>query len=297
MVGSLEVVVAGLRLKNPLMLASGILGSRASSLSLLSEHAGAVVTKSVGLEGREGYRNPCVINWRCGVLNAVGLASPPAKDFAKELSSATYRCPLIVSLFGSSPEEFSKLVEMFPFASAFELNLSCPHASKAGLEVGRDEELVEEIVRAVKERTDKPVFAKLSAHMDVLSVAKVCEEAGVDGVVAINTLRGMAIDIVSRKPVLSNVSGGVSGKAIKPVALKCVWDLYEELSVPIIGCGGITDWRDVVEFVLAGASAVQIGSAFFFSLHVFESIAESLRSYLRMCGEDLKDLIGVAHES
>ena len=296
MTENLEVELAGLKLKNPLMLASGILGSYVSSLNRIARHAGAVVTKSVGLKAREGYRNPCVINWRCGILNAVGLASPSAKDFAKELSNFRRDCPLIVSLYASNPEDFAKLVDHFPMADAFELNLSCPHAKKLGLEVGKDPDLVKEIVKAVKASTDKPVFAKLSFHMDIVEIGKVCEEAKADGIVAINTVGGMAIDIVSRKPILSNVSGGVSGEAIKPIALKCVWDLFEELSIPIIGCGGITNWKDVIEFVLAGATAVQIGSALFYSRNIFKSLIESLKSYLRMYGEDLRDLIGQAHK-
>ena len=295
MAGDLTVDLAGIELRNPLILASGVLGSKVSSLNRIAEHAGAVVTKSVSLKGRKGYDNPCVVNWRCGILNAVGLASPPAKEFAKELEGFNGKCPLIVSLFGSNLEEFEELVEIFHMADAFELNLSCPHAEKAGLEIGRDVKLVERIVKAVRRKTDLPVFAKFSIHMDLLYVAKACEEAGVSGITAINTVKGMLIDVESRTPILSHISGGVSGMAIKPIALKCVWDLYEVLGVPIIGCGGITDWRDVLEFVLAGAKAVQLGSALFFSIHVFESISESLRSYLRARGEDLADLIGVAH--
>ena len=292
----LEIELAGLKLKNPLILASGILGSYASSLNRIARHAGAVVAKSVGLKAREGYKNPCVINWRCGILNAVGLASPSVKDFAKELSNFKKDCPLIVSLYASNPEDFAKLVDCFPMADAFELNLSCPHAEKLGLEIGRDPELVKVIVKTVKTSTDKPVFAKLSFHTDIVEIGKVCEEAKADGVVAINTVRGMAIDIVSRKPILSNVSGGVSGEAIKPIALKCVWDLFEELSIPIIGCGGITNWKDVVEFILAGATAVQIGSAIFYSRHIFKSLVESLKSFLRIYGEDVQSLIGQAHK-
>ncbi len=292
----LEIELAGLKLRNPLILASGILGSYASSLNRIAKHAGAVVTKSVGLEAREGYRNPCVLNWRCGIINAVGLASPSAKDFAKELSNFKKDCPLIVSLYGSKPEDFARLVEHFPIADAFELNLSCPHAKKLGLEIGRDPELVEEIVKTVKASTNKPVFVKLSFHMDIVEIGKVCEEAKADGVVAINTIKGMTVDIISRKPILSNVSGGVSGEAIKPIALKCVWDLFEELSIPIIGCGGITNWKDVVEFILAGATAVQIGSALFYSRHIFKSLIESLESYLRIYGEDIQSLIGQAHK-
>ncbi len=292
----LEVEISTLKLRNPIMLASGILGSHVESLNRIAEHAGAVVTKSVGLEGREGYRNPCVISWECGILNAVGLASPPAKDFAKELENFNRSCPLIVSLYGSSPEEFAELIKIFDSANAFELNLSCPHAKGLGLEVGRDFDLVYEIVRSVKKSTDKPVFAKVSANLDYVELAKVCESAKADGIVAINTVKGMAIDIVSKRPILSNISGGVSGKAIKPIALKCVWDIFEEVSIPVIGCGGITNWKDVVEFALAGAKAVQIGSAFYYSYDVIPKILEGLESYLRINDVKFEEIVGLAHK-
>jgi dihydroorotate dehydrogenase (NAD+) catalytic subunit len=291
-----SVKISKLKLRNPLILASGILGSYASSLNRISRHAGAVVTKSVGLKAREGYKNPCVINWRCGILNAVGLASPSAEDFAKELEKFEKNCPLIVSLYASTPEDFAKLTEFFPMADAFELNLSCPHAKGLGLEIGRDVQLVEEIVKAVKSATDKPVFVKVSANFDYIEVAKVCEDAKADGIVAINTVRGLAIDIVSKKPILSNISGGISGNAIRPIALKCVWDLFEEVDIPIIGCGGISSWRDVVEFILAGAKAVQIGSAFYHTYEVFGRILDGLKSYLRINGVDVEDLVGLAHK-
>lgn len=290
----LEVEIAKLKLKNPLILASGILGSYVSSLNRIAKYVGAVVTKSVGLVAREGYRNPCVINYKHGIINAVGLASPSAEDFAKELSGFNRMCPLIVSLYASNPEDFAKLTSYFPMANAFELNLSCPHVKGFGLSVGSDPKLVKSIVESVKSSTDKPVFVKLSFE-NIVKVGKAAEEGGADAVVAINTIRGMAIDIVSKKPILSNVSGGVSGEAIKPIALKCVWDLYNEIDIPIIGCGGITTWKDVVEFLLAGATAVQIGSALFYSYNIFESIIEGLKSYLRIQGLKVKDLIGLAH--
>ena len=290
------IELSGLKLKNPLILASGILGSHVGSLNRIAKQAGAVVTKSVGLKGREGYRNPCVVSWECGILNAVGLASPPAEEFANELKKFNRESLLIVSLFGSTPEEFVELVRIFDFADAFELNLSCPHAKGLGLEIGRDFDLVYEIVRSVKKSTDKPIFAKVSANLDYVELAKVCESAKADGIVAINTVRGMAIDIVSKKPILSNVSGGVSGKAIKPIALKCVWDIFEEVSIPIIGCGGISNWKDVVEFALAGAKAVQIGSAFYYSYDVIKNILEGLESYLRINKVSFDELVGLAHK-
>ncbi|WP_456477988.1 dihydroorotate dehydrogenase [Geoglobus ahangari] len=295
---ALKVSVAGIEMRNPLMLASGVMGSSSASLNRLSEHAGAVVTKSVGLEPVEGYRNPAVINYSHGLINAVGLASPGAKAFAEELKDYAFYSPLIVSLFAPTPEEFAELVSYFKFADGFELNLSCPHAKNVGLAVGSDPELVREIVREVKRATRKPVFAKLSPNVsDIVEIGKAAEEGGADGVVAINTLKGMKIDIFAKRPILSNVSGGVSGEGIKPVAVKCVWDLYEELSIPIIGSGGVTSWKDVIEFMLAGARAVQIGSALFYSNRIFYSLKESLIAYTRMTRERLEDIVGAAHRA
>ena len=292
----LRVSIAGIKMSNPLILASGILGSNPASLNVIARDAGAVVTKSVGLEAVEGYKNPTVVNYSHGLINAVGLASPGAERFSEELRKYLGEAPLIVSLFGSDPSEFSELVDHFPFASGFELNLSCPHSEKFGLTVGSDPDLVKEIVRKTKRATDKPVFAKISPETDIVEIGKAAEEGGADGVVAINTLKGMKIDILTKRPILSNVSGGVSGKGIKPIAIKCVWDLYEELSIPIIGCGGVTTWKDVIEFMLAGASAVEVGSAVFYSYRIFYSLKESLIAYTRMTKEKLEDIVGLAHK-
>lgn len=296
MIEAIKINLAGIEMRNPLMLSSGIMGSFSSSLNRLSEHAGAVVTKSVGLEPVEGYKNPAVINYSHGLINAVGLASPGARAFAEELREYAFYSPLIVSLFASTPEEFARLVEFFPFVDGFELNLSCPHVEDTGLAVGSDPDLVKEIVMAVKRSTNKPVFAKLSPNVkDIVEIGKAAEEGSADGVVAINTLKGMKIDIFARKPILSNKSGGVSGEGIKPVAIKCVWDLYEELSIPIVGSGGVSSWKDVIEFMLAGAKAVQVGSALYYSNRIFYSLKESLIAYARMKEERLEDLVGAAH--
>ncbi len=297
----LQTELCGLELKNPLILASGIMGSSVHSLNLIARDAGAVVTKSVSVEGREGYRNPTVINWKCGLINAVGLASPPAFEFAEELKDYRNEAPLIISLYGYTPDDFIMLVETFdsalPYPHGYELNLSCPHVKGAGFDLGMDLELSSEIVEELKRKTSNPVFAKLSALHDYISLAKALEDAGVDGVVISNTLRGMKIDILSGKPVLSNISGGVSGPAIKPIALKCVYDLYKEIEVPIIGCGGITSFEDVLEFIMAGAKAVQIGSAVYYSRRIFYSLKESLIAFTRARDCTISDLVGIAHSS
>ncbi|MCS7130286.1 MAG: dihydroorotate dehydrogenase [Archaeoglobaceae archaeon] len=291
----LEVDLCGIKLKNPLILASGILGSYSSSLNEIAKTAGAVVTKSVSIEGREGYKNPTVINWKCGLINAVGLASPPAEIFAKELRNFNKSCPLIVSLYGKSPKDFSKLAEIFEIADAFELNLSCPHVKGAGMEIGKDIELSCELVKAMKEITEKPIIAKISAMHDYVKLSKELEKVGLDAVAISNTLPGMKIDIISKKPILSNLTGGVSGPGIKPIALKCVFDLYKALEIPIIGCGGITTFEDVLEFIMAGASAVQIGSAVYYSKGIFCSLKESLEAFLRMNNSRISELVGIAH--
>jgi dihydroorotate dehydrogenase (NAD+) catalytic subunit len=297
----LQTELCGLKLKNPLILASGVMGSSVHSLNLIAQDAGAVVTKSVSVEGREGYRNPTVINWKCGLINAIGLASPPAVEFAEELKDYTNESPLIISLYGYTPDEFRMLVETFdsalPYPHGYEINLSCPHVSGAGYKLGKDIELSAEIIRAVKGSTENPVFAKISAMHDYIELAKALEGVGVDAITISNTLRGMKIDIVSRKPVLSNISGGVSGGAIKPIALKCVYDLYKEIEIPIIGCGGVTSFEDVLEFILAGATAVQIGSAVYYSRRIFYSLKESLIAYTRAYECRIDELVGAAHDS
>ncbi|MCS7121715.1 MAG: dihydroorotate dehydrogenase [Archaeoglobaceae archaeon] len=291
----LEVEVANLKLKNPLILASGILGSSVSTLNRLSEDFGAVVTKSVGLKEREGYKNPTVINLSCGLLNAVGLASPSAEKFADELKKFNRKCKLIVSLYGNSPEEFEKLVTTFE-VDAFEINLSCPHVKGLGLDVGSDVELSSKIIKIAKRSTDKPVFAKISIFHS-LELVKKLENAEVDAITVSNTLPAMKIDILSKKPILSNVFGGLSGKAIKPIALKKVYDLYEILEVPIIGCGGVTTFEDVLEFAMAGATAVQIGSVMYYSLDSAKIIVKGLEAFLRSKRCKYRDLIGSAHIS
>lgn len=297
---NINVEICGMKLKNPLILASGIMGSSVHSLNLIAQDAGAVITKSVGVRGREGYKNPTVINWECGLINAVGLASPPALEFAEELKDYTNESPLIISLYGYSPDEFQKLVEVFdsalPYLHGYEINLSCPHVSNAGYEIGKDVELSAEIIKAAKSSTENPIIAKISAMHDYVKLAKVLEGAGADAVTVSNTLRGMKIDILSRRPVLSNISGGVSGKAVKPIALKCVYDLYKELEIPIIGCGGVTTFEDVLEFIFAGASAVQIGSAVYYSRRIFYSLKESLIAYTRAHECKISELVGIAHK-
>ena len=302
----LSVELAGLRLRNPVMLAAGILGLSAETLKRAYEAgAGAVVTKSIGPEPRLGFKTPILVELDCGLLNAVGLSNPGAGYFRRELEALREAgVPVIASVFGFKPEEYASVASELAEAGALavELNCSCPHVSGVR-EVGSKPELVEAVVRAVKDRVDVPVFVKLSPNVsDITEIGLAAERAGADGVVAVNTVRALAIDIELRRPVLSAGFGGLSGPAIRPIAVRAVCELYGALDVPVVGCGGITSWRDAVEFILAGASAVQVGSAIYYrGLGVFRSITSGLRAYMEehgfsrvadMVGEAVKDLVG-----
>jgi len=298
----LAIEIAGLKLANPTMLASGILGMSGLTLKrVVDAGAGAVVTKSVGLEPREGYPNPTVVQTECGLLNAVGLPNPGVHYFSDEIREAKeLGVPIIVSVYGFSSEEFAEAarVAVEAGADAIELNVSCPHVEKTGAEIGQSPRLVAEIVKKVKGRVDKPVFAKLTPNVaDIAEVAKVAAEAGADAITAVNTVRAMIIDVETARPILANRIGGLSGTAIKPIAVRCVYEVYREVDVPVIGCGGISTWQDAAEFMLAGASAVQIGTAIAFNgLDVFKSVTKGVDAYLKKRGfRSVKEIVGLSH--
>jgi len=271
--------------------------------------AGAITTKSIGLEPRAGYANPTIVELGgVNIINAMGLPNPGCKTFVQEILEFKKHSskPIIASIFGKDVSEFSEVARTLLKAQpdAFELNISCPHGGKYGAIIGEDPELVEEITREVKKTTRKPVFVKISPNLTNLAVpAKAAVAGGADGLVVINTLRAMAIDIQFRKPILANQFGGLSGPAIKPVALKAVYDLYAIFGeqLPIIGVGGICTWQDVIEFFLAGASAVQIGTALAYygdvaKITLFNNFATSIKDYLEREGfTGLFELIGLAH--
>ncbi len=294
----LSLTLTGLKLRNPLILAAGIMGTTGGSLKRIAENgAGAVVTKSTGIEPKSGYCNPTMIEVDCGYLNAMGLPNPSYKNFQEEIDEAREgSVPVIASIFGGNANEFSEIAKALK-ADALELNLSCPHAKGYGTEVGTNEELVEEITREVKSAVEVPVWVKLTPNVtDITCIGLAAQRGGADAVVAINTLRGMAVDIESGYPILGNKFGGLSGRAIKPVAIKCVYDLFEALDIPVIGVGGISDWRDVVEFIMAGAQAVEIGSAVGNNINIFNDIAPCMEAFLEEKEWSLNDIYGMAHE-
>jgi len=304
MTNRLAIEIAGLKLRNPTMLAAGILGLSGASLREVIENgAGAVVTKSIGLKPRQGYPNPTVVQVSCGLLNAMGLPNAGIQNFVEEIQEVKqFRVdvPIIVSIYGFSTEEFAKVAHVTQKAGsdALELNVSCPHVKKTGSEIGQSPSLVAEVVEKVKAVVKKPVILKLTPNIaDIAEVAKAGVKAGADAVTAINTVKAMKIDVETAQPVLANKIGGLSGPAIKPVAVRCVYEIYEAVDVPIIGCGGITTWQDAVEFMLAGASAVQIGTAIAWKgLGVFKSVTKGINSYLRRKGfGSVKDIVGLSH--
>jgi dihydroorotate dehydrogenase (NAD+) catalytic subunit len=287
------------------MLASGILGYATETLERIVEGgAGAIVTKSVGLKPRVGYANPTIVQTSCGLINAMGLPNPGIGEFVKEIRVAktVLNVPLIVSVYGFSGEEYAKVSKkaVDSGADAIELNVSCPHAKETGSEIGQNPKILREVVGKVKVAVDKPVFAKLSPNVtSIVEIAEAAVKAGADAITAINTVRAMAIDTETAMPILSNKTGGLSGPAIKPIAVRCVYEIYEQVKVPIIGCGGVTNWRDAVEFLLAGASAVQIGTAVALKgSSVFKNVTRGIDAYLKRNNfRSVDEIVGLSHRS
>lgn len=300
---NLSTVLAGIRMENPLMNASGILGLTSFSLLRMAEAGvGAVVTKSIGREPRLGYKSPNIVAVEGGLINSMGLPNPGVAEFMKELDQALgmLKVPIIVSIYGSSPEDYVDLAALVGERriAAVELNVSCPHVKEVGVEIGQRAETLYEVVKGVKAAVNVPVLVKLTPNVSsIATLAKAAEEAGADGLTAINTVRAMAINVETGRPILGGRFGGLSGPVIKPIALRCVYEIFEAVKIPIIGCGGITAWEDAVEFLMAGASALQIGTALVQKdLGVFKEITRGLKRYLRRKGlRSPAEIVGSAH--
>jgi dihydroorotate dehydrogenase (NAD+) catalytic subunit len=297
---NLTTSIGPIQLDKPVMLASGILGISLDVFNrLYRSGVGAVVTKSLSKEPWEGYPNPTIFGLKGGGwINAVGLSNPGAPYFAKMIEP-NQDIPIIVSLVGSIPEDFEIMVKQFENCkvTAYELNLSCPHVAKVGLEVGDDPELVKKIVTTVKNNTDSPVIAKIGlGTTHYLNTVSAAIESGIDAITAINTVRAIAIDVETTKPILSNKFGGLSGTPIKSIALRCVYEISSKYDIPIIGCGGISTWEDAVEFFLAGASAIQLGSAIGDNwINVFDEINNGILQYMKRKNYSvIGDLVGLA---
>jgi len=299
----LETSIAGLRLEHPVMNASGILGAEPEHMDILARHGfSALVSKTITLNPREGYAPPVIVELRNnGLLNAIGLANPGASaipliaERARRLGK-----PLILSIGGSSVEEFVKLAELASEAGvdAIELNLSCPHARGYGLELGSDPSMVYRVVREVAGISKAPVIAKLGLSDRVVESAGKALEAGAGALTLINTIRAIAIDVYSMKPILSNKYGGLSGPPIHPVAVRVVYEVYREYRADIIGSGGVSSWIDAAELILAGARAIQVGTAILYNDRVVYEVINGLTKWITDIGyARLTELVGRATRS
>ena len=298
----LSIEVAGIHLRNPLLLASGFLGISQDIFNRLykEEGLGAIVSKSVSVSPLEGYKGPTVVSLgEKGYLNAIGLANPGSDAFANEINNN--QTPLIVSIVGSSTSEFPKLISKFDKLNilGYEINLSCPHVAKMGMEVGDDPELVIKIIKTIKSKTRKPVIIKVGiGNTDVLKLATIIQESGADAITAINTIRAMAINVETGMPILSNKIGGLSGIPLKPIGIRCVYEISKKVAIPVIGCGGIFTWEDALEYILAGATAIELGSVIGYEgLKAFNQIKLGIIRYLEKKGyKNIKEIVGLAHQ-
>ncbi len=294
----------GLLLKNPVLTASGTFGYGMEYAELFDiQKLGAIVCKGTTLKPRPGNPQPRLAETPSGILNSIGLQNIGVEALIKEIAPiwAGWQVPVIVNIAGESIGEYSQVasrLDNVPGVAALEINISCPNVAAGGLEFGTRPKLASEVVTAVKEVTSLPIIVKLSPNVtDICEIGVAAAKAGADALTAINTLRGMAIDIKRKRPLLGNRRGGLSGPAIKPVALNLVYELAGAVDIPLIGCGGIASADDALEFIMAGADAVQVGTAGFsdpeIALHVIKGIEAFME---REKVNNLSDLVGVARK-
>jgi len=300
---NLTTKISSINLRNPTILASGIMDEDAGSMKRIFDcDASAVVTKSIGLKPRVGYPNPTFVELEHGILNAMGLPNPGIDEFREEIKVLKdSNVTVIGSIFGSNSSEFIKLSEKMNIygVDALELNMSCPHAKGYGLEIGSDSKLVKEITSKVKESSNIPIFVKLSSNLtDIVEIAKSAEKGNADGIVAINSVKAMKINLDMKMPLLANITGGYSGKAIKPIGIRCVYDIAKNVNIPIIGVGGITTGEDALEYIMAGASAIQIGTGIYYrGVDIFKKVCMEIEDWMKDHNyKTLSELIGAVHK-
>ncbi|HKY51358.1 MAG TPA: dihydroorotate dehydrogenase [Candidatus Limnocylindria bacterium] len=292
----------GLWLKNPVLTASGTFGQGVEYAELIDiTRLGAIVNKGTTPRARPGNPQYRIAETPAGILNSIGLENPGAEEVARKYGKIWPKLgvPVIVNVAGYSVEDYVFVVEALdgtPGVVAFELNISCPNV-EGGMLFGSDPTLAAEVTRAVKDATDKPVIVKITpnAPTDVVAVARACEDAGADGLTAINTILGMRIDVAKRRPILGTGGGGLSGPAIRPIAVQMTYQVAQAVSIPIVGAGGVTSANDALEFLMAGASAVQVGTATFADPTAPLTVMEGLAAYVRAQGlASIRDVIGAA---
>ena len=296
----LRVNVGGLEMKNPVMTASGTFGYGLEFQDFVDlEAIGGIIVKGTTLMPREGNPYPRMAETPMGMLNAVGLQNKGVHHFVNHIypQIKDIKTNMIVNVSGSQVEDYAKtasVINELENIPAIELNISCPNVKQGGMAFGVSARGAAEVVAAVRKVYGKTLIVKLSPNVtDIAEIARAVEGAGADSVSLINTLLGMAIDAEKRKPILSTVTGGMSGAAVKPIALRMVWQVAKAVKIPVIGLGGIMNWKDAVEFLLAGASAVQIGTANFIDPAVTVKVAKGIDDYLDRHGyKSVKDIIG-----
>jgi dihydroorotate dehydrogenase (NAD+) catalytic subunit len=295
---NLEVKIGSLSLKNPIMPASGAFGEEMESIIDFNE-LGALVPKSITKHPRGGNATPRVCEVPSGMINSIGIQSKGLPYYlAKTIPYyRKYSTPLIASISADSVDEFAEMSEIIgkqEGVSAIELNISCPNLKGNGLAFGMSAHLSYEVVKKVKEVTDKPIIAKLSPNVtNIQEIAIACDKGGADGLNVANTILGMAIDIHSRKPKIGNIMGGVSGPAIRPIIVRMIYQVHQVTKLPIIGCGGVMTGEDAIEMILAGATAVQVGTASFIQPTAMLDILQGIKDYMKMYQiDDINDLIG-----
>lgn len=300
---NLSISIAGLALKNPIMTASGTFGYGLEFQSFLNLNSlGAISIKGLSLQPRTGNPPPRTCETVGGMLNAIGLENVGVETFIKEKlpELRKFSCAIIANIFGEKPEEYVQISRRLcdcEGISALEINVSCPNTQAGGMVFGKDPKLTAEVTQKVKKVSNIPVIVKLSPNVtDITVLAKASEEAGADALSLVNTFVGMSVDIQKKRPHLANVSGGLSGPAIKPLALWLVYQVVRSVSIPVIGMGGIMSLEDVLEFLIVGAKAVQIGTANFIDPSIAEKIAHQLEDYCQSEGiGDINSIIGSLH--
>ena len=299
----LSVNIGGVQMKNPVTTASGTFGFGQEYAPYLDvNQLGAIVVKGTTLEPMEGNPTPRLVETPSGIINSIGLQNPGVDYLIKHYANyfQELKTNVIVNISGNCIEDYGELaakLDRTPGVAALEVNISCPNVKKGGMAFGAASDSAAEVTKAVKKATSLPVIVKLSPNVtDIAGIAKAVEEAGADGLSLINTLLGMAIDVRKKKPILGNIMGGLSGPAVKPVAVRAVWQVYKAVQIPIIGMGGITTAEDALEFMLAGASAIAIGTANFINPRATLEVLAGIQDYLienRI--SNIKEIVGAAH--
>ena len=295
----MRVDIGGIEIKNPVMTASGTFGYASEFEDLVDlNRLGAIVVKGLSLEPSRGNPPPRIVETPCGMLNAIGLENVGLAAFVKEKLPFLRRLdtPIFVNVYGKSTKEYAELaarLEDIDGVSGIEVNISCPNVKSGGMAFGAYPESAAEVVRAIRKQTTKPMMVKLSPNVtDITEIAKSVETEGADSISLINTITGMAIDIETRRPKIANITGGLSGPAIKPVALRMVWQVAQTVNVPVVGIGGIMTAKDALEFLIAGAVAVQIGTANFINPHATTDIIDGIETFLMERNiSDIADII------